>query len=490
VTGAFLSGLSAEGQCTPPDIASNASAYSTFAGVLAGFSFAALVVYLQRRPTSPGDGADARLLGSQVATGLLYSTASLIISSFLYANLISQATDFRRAAGELLIYGGVLGLSVLVMLYSLTLMIYEVPHTRGAVKYAYWLTVIAGPAVIFRFLVDAAQLVWHSGRVAKCMTAPLSGTIILWGYTGIAALLFISSLITVFGFLHWFNWTREKVQVLAGHPAIPPVTVFSTATLAAIASIAITGRASYTPARNWFTGPVLGVEFVLLAGFALACGCVIGERVPEVVPRWVGRIIGERWRQWLQDHNVNSTAILPPDNIQDLVAFRNWLAGAASTLASCRSEAHDAIFCGGAIPFKTSADLRNGLRVLDEGLRLGGSATQPGRHPGAGRTFGADADKAEAERYLRCISQLREDSTIIYEWYLWYYRTWSPSPDGMFGAIRIKRELSLRMLDDLDVVLNFIEHLQDCLYQVRTSTRHRRPQRDGGQRLIAHDALH
>ncbi len=97
--------------------------------------------------------------------------------------------------------------------------------------------------MIFRFLVDVAQIVWHSGRVAKCMSAPLSGTISLWGDTGIAALLLISSLITVFGFLRWFKWTREKVvKQLAKRPTIPALAVFITATGAAIISIAITGR--------------------------------------------------------------------------------------------------------------------------------------------------------------------------------------------------------------------------------------------------------
>ena len=462
--GTFLYGLSARSSCIPPDIASNASAYSTFAGVLAGFSFTALVVYLQRRPERSENDAGARIFGSQVATGLLYSTASLIISSFLYANLVSQATDFQRATGELLIYGGVLGLSVLVMFYSLTLMIYEVPYTRDAVKYAYWLTVIAGPTVIFRFLVDVAQLVWHSGRVAKCMSAPLSGAISLWGDAGIAALLLISSLITVFGFLRWFRWTREKVvKQLAKRPTIPALAVFITATGAAIASIAITGRVKYAPARIYFTGPVLGTEFVLLAGFALACGCVIGEQAPVILPGWLRRRTDKRWVRWLQDRSAGHMVVLPPDDIQDLDAFRKWLAGVASALTFCRSEAHDAISRGGAILFKTSVDLRNRLCALGEGLRLDDSWAQPGGPPRAGLTFSAEAEEAEVRRYQRCISRLQEDSAVIYEWYLWFYRTSSPSPEGMFGAIRIKRELSIRMLDDLSAVLHFIEYLQDHL---------------------------
>jgi hypothetical protein len=462
VTGIFLYILSTESQCSPPDIASNASAYSTFAGVLAGFSFTALVVYLQRRAERPESGASAPTFGSQVATGLLYSTASLIISSFLYANLISQAKDFQRAAGELLIYGGVLGLSVLVMLYSLTLMIYEVPYTKDAVKYAYWLTVIAGPAVIFRFLVDVAQLVWHSGRVAGCMPAPLSGAISLWGGAGIAALLLISSLITVFGFLRWFKWTRERVvRQLAKHPTIPALAVFIIATGAAIASIAVTGPASFTPARNYFTGPVLGAEFASLAGFALVCGCVIGERTSVILPGPLGRETPKRWIRWLQDRSASRAAILPPDDIQDLDDFRGWLAGMASALTSCRSEAHDAISRGGTIPFEISVDLRNKLRALTEGLRLADSPTQPGKPLGAGPTFSVETDAAEAKRYQGRVSRLQEDSAILFEWYLWFYRTGSPCPEGMFGAIRTKRELSMRMLDDLSAVLHFIEYLRD-----------------------------
>lgn len=453
----FLHDLPAESSCKPPDIASNASAYSTFAGILAGFSFTALVVYLQRQ--RPEKGTGVRDFGSRVATGLLYSTASLIIASFLYANLISQATDFQRVAGELLAYGGVLGLSVLVMLYSLTLMIYEVPYTRGAVKYAYWLTVIAGPAVIFRFLVDVAQLVWHSGRfvAATCTTPiPLSGAINLWGWAGIGALLIISSLITVFGILRWFNWTRWVVKELAERPAIPALAVFITATTAAIASIAITGPASFAPARYWFTGPVLGVEFSLLAGFSLACGCVIGERAPVVLPGWLSRS-DKKWARWIQGRCADRTVILPPRDIHNMDAFREWLTNTGKALYSCRHEAHEAVSSGGAILFRTSVEMRDTVRALREGLRLGDPSAQPVPYPSV------HADPAEAERYQECVSRLQEDSAVMHEWYLWFYRTCSPGPDGMFGAIRTKRELSTRMLDDLDEALRFIQHLQDRL---------------------------
>jgi hypothetical protein len=458
VTSAFLYGSAADcsGSHSLPDIGSNASAYSTFAGVLAGFSFAALVVYLQRQPEARSNVAGGRALGSQVATGLLYSTASLIISSFLYANLVSQAADFRRAAGELLAYGGVLGLSVLVMLYSLTLMIYEVPYTRDAVKYAYLLTVIAGPAVIFRFLVDAAQLVWHSGPVLNCVqSAPVSGAISLWGGAGIAALLLISAMITVFALLHRFSWTRKKVAWLAEHPTIPAVGVFATATAVAIASIAMTNRASYIPARAWFTGPVLGAEFALLALFALTSGSVIGDRAPEVLLCRLG------------------CAIQPPDNIQDLDSFRRWLACMASAITASRDEARNAISCGGAISFETSVGLRNDLHALSKGLQLGDWPSKPGRRAEAGRMLSIDAPVVEAERYQRHISQLQEDTTIISEWYLWF-RTSSPSPDGMFGAIRIKRELSRRVLHDLDAVIHFIKLLQDRLAPSADATRNRR----------------
>jgi hypothetical protein len=155
------------GTCVPPSVAATAGTYATFGGVLAGFAFAGLCVYLGRdhcrnddfsSSSAPGQMDDSsecrRPSGNEksgpvevkhIAAAVFYSMASLAISSFLYSTLAGIADSSPGVAvTALLSYGIIFALSVLSLFYSVTLMMLEHPLTKDAAKHAYWVVTIAG----------------------------------------------------------------------------------------------------------------------------------------------------------------------------------------------------------------------------------------------------------------------------------------------------------------------------------------------------------
>jgi hypothetical protein len=281
------------------DLSSTASSYSSFAGILAGFSFAALAIYLGWRPEvtqagpAPVPGAGARadeVQGTAVATGLFYAMASLVMCSFLYASLTVPMSDqAQRIPTELLVYGVVFGLSVLVLFYALTLMMYERSHTRQAARYAYWVVVLAGPLVVLRFLMDVANSVWDVQCAPDCSpsfwTPPVQAGVIF-----LVVLLVLTVVVTVLRMLDWWDYTHRKLKWLYEHPMFPTVVVFAVTTGVTILSLVITVPVSFVSSRPvalW----MLCIAFVFLTLFALACGCVIGPRVEIGLPPSAGKAL-------------------------------------------------------------------------------------------------------------------------------------------------------------------------------------------------------
>lgn len=292
------------------DVGSTASTYASFAEILTGFSFAALAIYLAYEPAR---GAHSEVTNSsrgqvkskyrtkdsfgnqkhpfqvarecpirrtQVAATLFYGMASLAISSFLYASLTAQAADPAKAATLLLVYGLAFGLSVLSFFYSLTLMTYENASTRSAANSAYLVVVIVGPVIILRFLSDAAQ----SASILRCTTRACSGQrfsqILIVGMIILFALLAISLTVSVRRIFEKWRWLYWICDSLCARPVAPAFSIFI---FASAVTITGTGIADWVNLRfvppGWILGLSLTVGFILLAFFALACGCVIGPRV-------------------------------------------------------------------------------------------------------------------------------------------------------------------------------------------------------------------
>lgn len=148
-------------------IAATASAYSQFSGVLAGFAFAGLVVYLSRGDNG-ASGKDKNIFVWHVAAATFFSLFSLASASFLFATLAGMSSIQTPkgqtppySAGELqadlLTYGIILALAVLALLYSIVLMVLQYDHTEGMTRYAYWALTIGGTAMVLRFLAVSAR---------------------------------------------------------------------------------------------------------------------------------------------------------------------------------------------------------------------------------------------------------------------------------------------------------------------------------------------
>jgi len=130
--------------------AQSAQSYAWFAGILAGFAFAGLAVYLGRNSNIPAN-ASACPTVSEVAATLFYAMSSLTICTFLYISLVGYPNYYRVFFAGL-VYGPALGLSVLSLFYSMLLMMLEHDAIREAARHAPLVVIIAGPILVIRFL--------------------------------------------------------------------------------------------------------------------------------------------------------------------------------------------------------------------------------------------------------------------------------------------------------------------------------------------------
>jgi hypothetical protein len=291
-----------------------ASTYASFAEIMTGFSFAAMAIYLgyeaatgrhsakenanppgqtsdnllssRKRPSTKDDegnpkdpiqvGFENPIRRSEVAATLFYAIASLAISSFLYANLTTQVNPSKVVAATLL-YGIIFGLSVLTFFYALTLMTYCNSYTQGAAKAAYLMVVIVGPAIVLRFLADAAQDAWNSGGTHACSPQSWSPPLII----GIVLLLLLLVGSIAISVRHIFE-KRAKLYFICNwlctRPVLPALVIFVIAAITAGASIVVTEPANFVLPEPMIWVSLVG-GFLFLAFFALACGCVIGPRV-------------------------------------------------------------------------------------------------------------------------------------------------------------------------------------------------------------------
>lgn len=293
------------------DLGVTATTYASFAEIMTGFSFAALAVYLayematgmhsnepktsyiripykeHRRPIKDENGQNLNPIEvgkryqvgrAEVAVTLFFAMASLAISSFLYASLTTQVENPNRVAVALLLYGVIFGASVLAFFYALTLMTYLNESTWDAARFAYWVVVIAGPAVVMRFLADAGQGAWNlrlypSTCAQEDPTPPL-----VVGIAALFILLLSSGIITI---SHIFEKERRLYSIcnrLCVRPILPAMIIFVSAVGLVLAGWLITEPVNYVPSEYiiWLS---LTLGFLLLAFFALACGCVIGPRL-------------------------------------------------------------------------------------------------------------------------------------------------------------------------------------------------------------------
>jgi hypothetical protein len=228
-----------DGTSVPLNVAATAGAYATFGGVLAGFAFAGLCVYLGRdksggddcRASTSAPGQVGESDGNEklrpvevkhVTVAVFYSMASLAISSFLYSTLAGVASSSPGAAATaFLSYGIVFALSVLSLFYSVTLMMLEHPLTKDAAKHGYWVVTIAGTIIVLRFLAEAAR----DAFLERCANACRSPGILSW--PGIVLTLLVAAALAVLITMELRDYDPTgKLGKLKHYPTAAPMVVF------------------------------------------------------------------------------------------------------------------------------------------------------------------------------------------------------------------------------------------------------------------------
>jgi hypothetical protein len=256
-----------------------AGAYASFSGVLAGFSFAGLSLYLAE--SEPGgtekkglDEVEPPIHCRDVAATIFYAMASLAMTSFLYASMEGEAATPVGTSppawvmAALLPDGVVLGLSVLVLFYGLTLVMLE-QSLKSAAKWAYWAVEIAGLAVVLRFLLETAA------DEETAVSGSASGILSPWGsfWTVLGAVL-LAVLLSLTG-LNWVSGLRDRLR---DHPTAPALVVFAIATvITAFVPLYDSGQRHLQSGVVIAAGTTLAIVAVVV--FSLACGCVIRPRV-------------------------------------------------------------------------------------------------------------------------------------------------------------------------------------------------------------------
>jgi hypothetical protein len=275
-------------------VASAAESYATFGGVLVGFTFSGLFIYIAREP----EKAWARLAVTydkdalrpiavrDVTAAVFLSMVSLAVSSFLFSNLVGVAdTSPGAALTALLSYGIVFALSVLSLFYSVTLMMLEHPLTEYVAKTAYWVVTIAGTVIVLRFLAGSARVAVTYGCRHDRICKPVG----VLSTKGIILTLLIAALLCVLSAMHLqppkppeesqFRRLKRKVGFLVNHPSWPPGFVFiATAFVTTSESVYLSTRdPSYAPSASFIYWSYAASIF-LVAVFAFACGRVVSPR--------------------------------------------------------------------------------------------------------------------------------------------------------------------------------------------------------------------
>lgn len=158
-------------QAILPDNGPSAQMYGSLAAVLAGFAFTALVLYLGRQDSHPGGGTDTddgHIAPKFIVKTLFYAMSSLMICSFLYAHLASEAQLPHGALLGMSLSGLVFGPGVLSLFYALNLVMVNHAVTRSAAESTRWVVAAVGPSVIISLLTDLFDRAWDDACGAAC----------------------------------------------------------------------------------------------------------------------------------------------------------------------------------------------------------------------------------------------------------------------------------------------------------------------------------
>jgi len=227
-------------------VANLTSLYSQLCGVLAGFAFAGLAIYL--------NASQLPAQAAAVSVSLFTAFAALVIVSVLYALLSGESSRVatRRTDTSLLLYGLPFGLSIITMFYALTLMAVERPELAGMVGVGKFLVVVATPTILLgRLNIAAIDIAADHGRWKPHQL----GWVLLILYPIVAAFI--------------LNWSSLTAYVDATAGSVPGYIGLGSAVLAAVVSPIISTRPPGYRLRPGWVASYLTLSFVAVVTYSV-----------------------------------------------------------------------------------------------------------------------------------------------------------------------------------------------------------------------------
>ncbi|SIM59502.1 hypothetical protein [Micromonospora cremea] len=167
------------------NISATAGLYSQIAGVLAGFAFTALLLYLNRTPDTPeqvkevdpSQADEATRVHRQVTVVLFNTLGALIICAVQYGVLAGGPPDSGNSLSGTMLNGPAFSLAILGMFYATALAAAPFGHLAPMLASARILVGAIGPVIAMLLIASAALDIHISGCVARAAASQGTTTV-------------------------------------------------------------------------------------------------------------------------------------------------------------------------------------------------------------------------------------------------------------------------------------------------------------------------
>jgi hypothetical protein len=222
------------------NIGSTAGLYSQVAGVLAGFAFTALLIYLNR----PADGALDGVHGSggtahRDVTVMLFNTlGALIICAILYGVLAGGSPDAANSFSATFINGPAFGFAILGMFFATALAARPFEHLTSMLTAARITVALIGPSIVMALIGTAALDIQITACIARdpstAAECPLVESARLVSPFSLGLLLTLLLILAAVTFLVWF---RRSVVNTGMTPVVLATLILSSAVVAVVGNV-------------------------------------------------------------------------------------------------------------------------------------------------------------------------------------------------------------------------------------------------------------
>jgi hypothetical protein len=146
---------------------------------------------------------------------------------------------------------------------------------------------------------------------------------------------------------------------------------------------------------------------------------------------------------------------------QHLQAVADWLSAAEERIASYRDHLLELIHGAEALSDVESGELAAMLAEIAYELFPKPGRTLFDKRSLAARATGLDSGSVNLKNFRVALADLRDEITVLVEWYDWYRGEAVHDPAGMFSAIRKKHDLTKRIAVRFDKIAVAFDRLHE-----------------------------